>query len=261
MKSSAKRQPLWTCKQSLKIGEVEVPLNLPAGGSYIRTNSPLRKVLYRILIKPYRLRSRLFVDGFIERNIGKWINRYSKENDIILDVGCGDMRLYKYIPRNSFYYAFDISMNELFLKGKVKNTNQNLYFAFTSATDIPLDSNTADIVTCTEVLDYITEYKEAINEILRVIKPNGLFLVSISNNSCYKYTIKGTHEHQQNTWSYEEFINIMRSNNFDLIEGFMMGKWVRLPLWLTKTSYQLPLSSKKEFYNSYFLYAFRARKV
>ena len=255
-----KKHPLWTCKKFIKVGEVEVPLNLPAEGDYIRTNSPARKILHRILIKPYRLRDRLFVDGFIERNVGKWIKRYSKENDIILDIGCGDMRLYKYIPNDRVYYAFDISMNELFLKEKLTKKNKSLYFAFASATAIPLDSNTADIVTCTEVLDHIPEYKDAIKEILRVIKPNGLFLVSISNNFCYKYKIKGQHERHANAWSYEEFISTMKSNNFDLIEGFMMGKWVRLPLWLVKTSYQLPLSSEKECYNSYFLYAFRAKK-
>jgi len=200
------------------------------------------------------------VDGYIERNIGKWVNRYSKENDVILDVGCGDMRLYKYVPRNRFYYAFDISMNELSLKEKLNKKNKNLYFAFASATDIPLNADTVDIVTCTEVLEHIPEYKEAIREVFRVVKPNGLFLISIPNNFCYKYKIKGNHADHHNAWSYEEFCNIMKPYNFDLIEGFMIGKWIKSPRWLTKTSYQLPISSESEFYNSNFLYAFRARE-
>lgn len=255
-----KEHPKWTCTQFIKVGETEIPLNLPGDWDCLRANSPLQKVLYRFLVKPYRLRNKLLVDGYIEANVGNWINRYSRENDVILDVGCGDMRLYKYVPSNSFYYALDISMNELCLKEKLSKKNKNLYFAFASATDIPLDPDTADIVTCVEVLDHIPEYKEAVKEIFRVIKPNGLFLVSISNNFCYKYKIKGKHEGHHNAWSYEEFWNIMKLSNFDLIEGLMTGKWIRLPLWLTKTSYTLPLSSENEFYNSNFLYAFRARK-
>ena len=255
-----KSHPLWTCRRFTKVGDLEVPLNLPDDGDCIVRNLPLPGLLYWILKKPFRLRNRLLVDGYIERNIGKWINRYSRENDVILDVGCGDMRLYKYVPRNRYYYALDISMNELFLRGELSNKKTNLYFAFASAIDIPLESDTVDVVTCIEVLEHIVGYMDAVREIWRVIKPNGLFLVSIPNNYGYKYTIKGQHRDHHHAWSYEEFGNIMKSSNFDLVESFMIGRWLRLPLWLTKTSYQLPLRSKNEFYNSNFLYAFRARK-
>jgi SAM-dependent methyltransferase len=241
------KHPLWTCRQSIKFDEIEIPLNLPPDGSYIRVNSPLRKILYRILIKPFRLRNSLLVDGYITGNIGKWIRRYSKEGDIILDIGCGDIRLYRYVPQNRFYYAFDISINELFLQEKLREKNRNLYFAFASATDIPLESNTIDIAVCTEVFDHIPQYQDAIREILRVIKPNGLLLVSVSNNSCYKYKVKGKHAAHHYFWSYEEFLNIMKNGSF-FIEGCMMGRWVRLPLWLTKTSYTLPTSPEKEFF-------------
>ena len=255
-----KQHPLWTCPRSIRVGEVEIPLNLPDGVYRIERNLPLPRILYRILKKPFRLRNRLLVDGYIERNIGKWLKKYSRENDVILDVGCGDMRLYKYLPRDRYYYAFDISMNELFLKEELSSRKTNLYFAFASATDIPLAADTVDIVTCLEVLEHIVGYMEAVREIWRVIKPNGLFLVSIPNNYCYKYTIKGQHQDHRHAWKYEEFSNIMKSSNFDLVESLMIGRWLKLPLWLTGTSYQLPLSSKNEFYNSNFLYAFRARK-
>jgi SAM-dependent methyltransferase len=255
-----KQHPLWTCSRFIRVGEVEIPLNLPDDGYRIERNLPLPRVLYRVLKGPFRLRNRLLVDGYIERGIGRWLRRYSREDDVVLDVGCGDMRLYKYIPRNSHYYAFDISMNELFLKEELSGRKANLHFAFASAMDIPLASDTVNIVTCLEVLEHIAGYMEAVREIWRVIKPNGLFLVSIPNNYSYKYAIKGQHQDHHHAWKYEEFSSMMKSSNFDLVESYMIGRWLRLPLWLTKTSYQLPLSSKNEFYNSNFLYAFRARK-
>jgi len=256
-----KANPLWRCKKYIKFEEALIPISIPNDANRIRTTTQFQKILYRILIKPYRLTNRLFVDGYIAQNVGKWIKRYSLESDIILDVGCGDMRLYKHIPRDRFYYAFDISMNELFLREGLSKNSGNLYFAFASATTIPLDSNVANIVICTEVLEHIPEYQKVIKELYRVIAPRGMLLISIPNNFCQKYQIKGQHADHCNRWSYEEFVNLIKQSKFDLIEGFMIGKWLRLPLlWRGKTSYTLPLSSEREFYNSSFLYAFRARK-
>ncbi len=77
---------------------------------------------------------------------------------------------------------------------------------------------------------------------------------------CNKYKKKGPYGYHINKWKNEEFIEYMKSNKFEYIEGIMKGKWIPFPLWITGTSYQLPLSSKSEYYNTNFFYVFRVTK-
>ena len=104
------------------------------------------------------------------------------------------------------------------------------------------------------------EIDTAVNEIRRTAMPGAVFICSIPNNYCYKYDKKGPHTGHINNWTYDGFIEYMKKNGFELIDGFMKGKWIPFPLWMTKTSYQLPISSKSEYHNTNFFYVFKVVK-
>ena len=173
-----------------------------------------------------------------------------------MEVGCGDMSLRKYLPNSHTYNAMDISLADFHLQ-RVLPEGKRINVVIASVTKIPLPSNSVSMIAATEVLEHIINVNKAMSEIERVLKPRGVLIVSIPNNYCYKYQIKGAHtEHVQN-WDFKGFIKYAEKYKFQVVESFMKGYWVPLPLWLTRTSYQLPFTSKEEFYNTNFFYVFR----
>lgn len=254
----------WETDSHEIVGRYQIPTvsNLTDGynqGPGIKRNSKIRLLVKRAAWVLLKLRNDLMVDGFIEWEIGKLIRKYMTPNSVFLEIGCGDMSLKKYLPRNIWYNALDLEIADFHILRAFKNKRKvNLVVA--SAVEIPAQSNIASLVVSTETFEHIPEIDKAIEEIYRVATPDATLICSIPNNYCYKYMKKGPHSGHINNWGYQEFIEYMKSHNFEFVEGFMKGKWIPTPLWLTKTSYQVPLSPKMEYYNTNFFYVFRARK-
>ena len=228
-------------------------------GLEIKKDSKIKGFIKTILWPVFSLRNNLLVDGFIEREAGKLIKKYIKEDTVFLEVGCGDMSLRRFLPKNLCYNAFDISLSEFHLK-RVLREGQRINIALFSATRIPLDPSAVSLIVITEVFEHILDINQAVSEIYRILKLKGILIASIPNNYCYKYKRKGPNSEHINNWTFDEFKEYMNQNGFKCLEGYMIGYWIPLPLWITKTSYQLPISSKKEFYNTNFIYAFQKMK-
>jgi len=246
------------------VGEYRVPTvcNLIDGynqGSGIKRNSKKRVMLKRVAWVLLKLRNDLMVDGFIEWEVGKLIKKYMTASSVFLEIGCGDMSLKKYLPRDIWYNALDLEIADFHILRSFKSKRKvNLVVA--SAVEIPAQPNIASLIVSTETFEHMPEIDRVIEEIYRVATPDATLICSIPNNYCYKYAKKGPHGGHINNWEYHEFIAYMKSHKFEFVEGFMKGRWIPVPVWLTKTSYQLPLSSKKEYYNTNFFYVFRAKK-
>lgn len=223
----------------------------------IRRDSKSRLFLKSLLWPALKLRSDLLIDGFIESIVGGWISEYVTSDTTFLEVGCGDMSLRRFLPASVCYNAFDISLSEFSIR-RVLRENPQANIALASATDVPLESGTVSLVVSTECFEHIPEIDRAIAELLRVAAPGMHLLCSIPNNYCHKYRRKGPHSQHVNSWTYDGFIDYMSSRGFSLVKGRKVGWWVPLPLWLTHASYQLPISSKDEFYNTNFFYVLTA---
>jgi ubiquinone/menaquinone biosynthesis C-methylase UbiE len=195
----------------------------------------------------------LFIDGFIHKTVGKFLRRYVVNGSRILEVGVGGGKLIKYIDtKANQFYGFDI-----YDISPIKSEKEiNIFVA--RAEKIPFKKNSFDIVVSTEVFEHIHNFRKAISEIYRICKPGAFLIVSIPNNFCFKYKIKGAHPEHVNNWNYYEFIKLL-SSKFTLIEGRMKGFW--LPIFMkSKYSIQLNYSHDKEFYNTNFFYVFKCIK-
>jgi SAM-dependent methyltransferase len=255
----------WKTTRYVFVGKHKIPsvYNLEDGYNQscgIKTDHKL-KLFFKAIIWPLlKLRNDLFCDGFIEWEVGRLIKKYVGSLTVFLEIGCGDMSLSRFLPVNIIYNAFDLMLSEFNLR-RVLKSNRNINIALASATNIPVESNEVSMVVSTEVFEHIPEIGKAVREIHRILKPNAVLICSIPNNYCYKYQKKGPHSGHINNWTFDDFIKFMESyNNFKFLEGFMKGFWIPLPIWLTKTSYQLPISSEYELYNTNFFYVFRAIK-
>lgn len=116
------------------------------------------------------------------------LDKYSlNTNGIMLDVGCGEGRhIFGIMQQNPLMQCIGLDMDKNSLKkaeegyAYFKTLSQaGADFLIGSAYSIPLPNNSVDIVICSEVLEHLHEYNDAINEIHRVLKPGGKFYASV----------------------------------------------------------------------------------
>jgi ubiquinone/menaquinone biosynthesis C-methylase UbiE len=251
----------WTTQSKVNVGEFEVPAaeGLIDGynqGSGVKINTPLVSAIKSSIYPLFKLHNDLMVDGFIEWETAKLIKKYIEKNTVLLEVGCGSMSLKNSIPNDIWYNAFDLELSDFLIRKALRN-QKKVNIALASATKIPVTSSTVSLVISTETFEHIPDIDKSIQEIHRILKDDGILICTIPNNFCHKYVMKGPHSGHINNWTYNGFIDFMNQHDFHLIEGFMKGRWIPMPLWLTKTSYQLPIVSKDEYYNTNFFYVFR----
>ena len=108
-------------------------------------------------------------------------------NGIMLDVGCGEGRhIFGIMQQNPQMQCIGLDMDKKSLKkaeegyAYFKSLSQaGVEFLIGSAYSIPLPNDSVDFVICSEVLEHLHEYNDAINEIYRVLKPGGKFYASV----------------------------------------------------------------------------------
>ncbi len=99
-------------------------------------------------------------------------------DSVILDFGCGGGKSVQELHENG-YQAFgcditfkadaDVDLESLVKKGIVRTINLNPY-------KLPFNDKTFDFIFSDDVFEHVRNYQETINEISRVLKPNGICL-------------------------------------------------------------------------------------
>jgi ubiquinone/menaquinone biosynthesis C-methylase UbiE len=84
-------------------------------------------------------------------------------------------------------FGVDIDSDTI-AEAKEKYKNGHLEFVVGSASDIPLDTNSVDVVVSFETLEHHDKHDEMFAEIKRVLKPDGLLIISTPDK--YYYTDK-----------------------------------------------------------------------
>jgi SAM-dependent methyltransferase len=94
-----------------------------------------------------------------------------KTNDFILDIGSKKSPYRKYI-NSKYYYSTDVDYsNDITFVSNIYN--------------LPLKENSFDIILFTEVLEHLSEPGKAIENIYKVLKPNGKMV--LTTRFCYPY--------------------------------------------------------------------------
>ncbi|MBR1610778.1 MAG: class I SAM-dependent methyltransferase [Methanobrevibacter sp.] len=117
-----------------------------------------------------------------------------KEDDIILDVGCGGgINLKRMAQKAKKVYGVDYSLESVKLsrevnednikKGKVEVLEGNVQ-------SLPFDDNTFDIVTAFETVYFWPDIKNSFGEVKRVLKPGGIFLIGMESNGSDNFIMR-----------------------------------------------------------------------
>mgnify|MGYP000867916146 CR=1 FL=1 len=100
-----------------------------------------------------------------------------KEDDIILDLGCGKGATIKYLSDNYNIKAKGLDISESLVK-EAKTINKNNEIVVSSGENIPFYKDFFDGVFAECTLSLMSNLEKTIDEVYRVIKPGGYFIIS-----------------------------------------------------------------------------------
>ena len=121
------------------------------------------------------------------RNSLNLICKYRPEK--IFDTGCGSGvlgRMIKKVFPDTLLHGCDISKPAL---DKAENYYEMLWESNLDREDIPAKSSFYDLVTCSEVLEHIYDVNHVLMEIKRILKKNGIALLTVPNLTYWRYRI------------------------------------------------------------------------
>ncbi|MBF0345217.1 MAG: class I SAM-dependent methyltransferase [Nitrospirae bacterium] len=103
-----------------------------------------------------------------------------KRGGCLLDVGCGDGHAAKFLLKGQDvkYLGVDLSFSKL-----KKCCESNGWVAVADVETLPVVSSGVDFVICLETLEHLLNPIDALNEIGRVLKKNGGYVLSVPINS------------------------------------------------------------------------------
>ncbi|MDP2642647.1 MAG: class I SAM-dependent methyltransferase [Candidatus Peregrinibacteria bacterium] len=114
--------------------------------------------------------------------------KYIKDKNIVADVGCGNGRFYEFLKKHKTTKYIGIDNNKKLLEKAKKEKNAK--FIKGDLLKIPLKKESVNVVLEIASLHHIPSKKlreKAIKEVNRVLKKNGIFIVSVWNLFQPKY--------------------------------------------------------------------------
>lgn len=116
---------------------------------------------------------------------------------VLVDVGCGLGFSCRYMPENYSYKGIEFSETTL---SSAKNTHSNVKnteFIQGGFPTLPLESEVADFVICTEVIEHIEDDDRAIEELFRILKPGGFLWITVPSTYYWSdyYRLIGHYRH------------------------------------------------------------------
>lgn len=115
------------------------------------------------------------------QTIFEWLDPH--DGDLILDGGCGRGFYLNFIRHvcKARLVGVEIERPYLVMARKVLASSQGIGLINASLYGLPLQSNTIDKAILSEVLEHVDDDVAALREVMRVIKPGGLIVITVPN--------------------------------------------------------------------------------
>ena len=144
------------------------------------------------------------------------------KNIRVLDVGCGTGLSGLALQKHGFNNIEGCDFSPLMLK-KAEETNSYLrLFEADINRELEIETETYDAVVAVGVLSFAHVRTEALREMLRIIKVNGLLVVGLNE----KYWIEDQVDEKLEQLSQEGLLEILSQEYGDHLPGTGLGGWV-----------------------------------
>jgi len=159
-----------------------------------------------------RLETYIFTRDTIEH-----LHRYAIVTDyivdkVVLDIASGEGYGSKLMSEKaSFVFGVDIDSNTI-ENSRLKYQKENLEFRVGSTSEIPIDSNSIDVVVSFETLEHHDQHDKMMLEIKRVLKPHGLLIISTPDKLFYSDMRNFRNEFHIKELYKNDFLKLMEEN-------------------------------------------------
>ena len=183
----------------------------------------------------------------------------------VLDLGCGEGRhIFGIMDKypNAYCVGLDLHTESLRIAQEGAEyfesiSNEGAGFTMASGYQMPFADSSFDMVVCSEVLEHLINYEDALVEIERILKPDGYFLPSFPaywpEKVCWMlsedyHNMPGGHVR---IFKKKEAINTISSHGFNYISSEKFHSlhapylWLRCMFWRTQETNILVIAYKK----------------
>jgi ubiquinone biosynthesis O-methyltransferase len=155
-----------------------------------------------------------------------------KPEEVILDGGCGNARdLIQLAPHGCKCLGIDFSPNMIEEAKKELATRniQRVEVEVGDLTNLRFSDQTFDKVFASEVLEHVPDYRKAVSEMARVLKPGGTLVVTTPNrHSLYGFDryiicqriLRLKHRHPSDEWkTFKELASALENNGLEIVRS------------------------------------------
>ncbi|MBI3396886.1 methyltransferase domain-containing protein [Candidatus Woesebacteria bacterium] len=123
--------------------------------------------------------------GFDDRfeKLTEEIKRVVKKGDKVLNIGCGEGKIWQNYSKGLDIYGIDMSERNLMKASKYLKPTLG------SAEDLPYESQSFDLVVAGEILEHLFEPNRTISEIDRVLKTGGSAIITFPNTGGIQFRL------------------------------------------------------------------------
>ncbi len=184
----------------------------------------------------------------------------------VLDIACGEGYGSQLLSSVSeFVYAVDIDPATI-KNARSKYTDKNIEFIAGSCSKIPLGDNSVDLVVSFETIEHHDQHEEMISEINRVLKDDGLLIISSPDKKEYSDLTGNVNEYHVKELYQDEFVELLK-HSFSYVT--LMGQIIKYgsiiaPVDQSKSIEFYPFDSQEnneEKYNPLYFIALASNRI
>ncbi|MDI6779538.1 MAG: methyltransferase domain-containing protein [Bacteroidota bacterium] len=128
-------------------------------------------------------KSEYLESGLTDRQ--KWAYAWLPNTDFVLDIGCSNSPLVGLLPNKSkFAIGIDTDLDAI---KSISGNDPQINLIQAKAESLPVRNEVADVVLLLDVLEHTDDERMVISEIHRVLKPNGLLIMSIPYKGLFSF--------------------------------------------------------------------------
>lgn len=140
---------------------------------------------------------------------------------IVLDIACGSGYGSALLAKTA-KKVIGVDVDKQAVDYAIANYgSKNIEFLVGDATSIPLETDSVDVVVTYETIEHIEDYKKFMQEIKRVLKPDGLAIISTPND---KEFMQGNHFHIHQFELAE--LKTLIGNYFTEQKPYLQAEWI-----------------------------------